>query len=114
VSSCATCLRRGIKCQISKPKSIKDKETLKAYRIQRKDQIKLGKRKVREESESSGTISRDRSMTVNPDSGTFVANVRPSIEARLDVYDAEPMGGLARRPWTAVRGGKHGSKHSKH
>lgn len=103
--------RRGKENHINNP--IRGR-VIKPYRLQRKEQIKLGKRKEREESKSPERMSRDRSMTLRPDFNESVPSIRPSIESMQDAYNAQPVAARLGRPWTAVRGGKHGSKHSRY
>jgi len=112
---CNTCLRVGYHCDITEPDWAHDPVQRELQQRERRRLVKLGKRKSRDESESSGSASRDRSMTIVPDSGR-----QPSIYRSIET----PMEGLSsqlttqppvrRGAFTAIRGGKGGFKHPRY
>ena len=83
----------------------------------RKGLVKLGKRKSRDLSESSGTASRDRSTTIVPaDSGrqpSIYRSIETPLEGRSSQLMTQPSIPVRREKFTA-RGGKGGSKHARH
>ncbi len=50
---------------MTEPEWAKDASQVMAQQLERKRMVKLGKRKARDESESSNTVARGRSMTTN-------------------------------------------------
>ena len=98
---------------MKKPDWAKDPQQAEAQKRDRSLAIKLGKRKARDESESSSS-ARARSTTLQP-SGFLVnqvnqAGLYQSVEGD-EVRFLGESSSMARGKWTAVRGGKHGSKH---
>lgn len=79
---CNTCIKHGIPCYMDQPTGwAADPEQKQAQRLERKRLVKLGKRKSREESDSSGIMSRDRSMTlVSQEPSVSHPAIYPSIE----------------------------------
>jgi hypothetical protein len=122
-TKCTTCRKHGIRCDLERPTEwAVDPAQKQAQQLERKMQVKLGKRKSREESDSSSVV-RDRSMTLQSEEEfNSLPVVYPSIEGpRLQNQShqkswhiikplAEP---LRRGAFTAIRGGKGGSKKSR-
>jgi hypothetical protein len=78
--SCNSCSKLGIACHLTKPDEwANDPAQAKAQQDERKRLVRL-KRKSREESDSSGRASRDRSVTVRPDFSMHHSSVYRSIE----------------------------------
>jgi hypothetical protein len=105
-----------------------DPEQLNFQRQERKNAIKSGKRKSRDESESLGRASRARSSTLTHEFYNSSPYVQQPVEKGLayeSVYDDYGSDGpeddqikiaapSRRGKFTAIRGGKNGSKNVTH
>jgi hypothetical protein len=90
---------------------------------QRKMLVKLGKRRAREESNSPEIMHRDRSMTLVPQEPSLSHQaIERSIEGPVEgqsqslrmIEHLPEAARLPRGKYTAIRGGKSGSKHVRH
>jgi hypothetical protein len=122
-TTCTTCSKHGIRCDLEQPtERVADLAQKQAQQLERKMQAKLGKRKSREESDSSSVV-RDRSMTRQSEEEFNSPPVAyPSIEGPrlLDQSHQEPwhiirplVQPVRRGTFTAIRGGKGGSRRSR-
>ncbi len=106
---CSTCLRVGIRCDTTEPDWARDSVQRESQQYER-ERSKLGKRKSRDESESSGTAARGRSTTiVVADYGHQPASPH-SMEKHIEQITQAPVP-VRRGPFKAIRGGKGGSMH---